>query len=193
MKKPADMTSTPRGDWCYRQPETDMPFRAQHPKVLEEEVFAHRMSLPDLNLDVTGNWRERLWSDVCSQNEFLNCHDTEDSGKYPTLADVVNWVRSMANWTAGGFQVVPQETAEARAAICVKCPNNQQISGCLGCRGAGEIISSLTGGRTTSLDNNLFNCRACSGCALTAKVHLPLEVISTAGLDLPSFCWLRSP
>lgn len=176
-----------------------MKFRAQHPRVLEEEVFSHRMSLPDLHMDVSGGWRVRLWSDVCKAQEYLDCVDTEDPGTYANLADIWNWVTSMNDWRKTGFDVVPIEEAERRASICAggdgkpACPHNRHIDGCTGCKGVGEAISALTGGRTTSRDNNLHQCAVCHGCVLKSKVHLPREVIHTerfAG-NLPSFCWLK--
>ncbi len=169
-----------------------MTFREYHPKALQAAVFHHRLANPDLNLDVTGGWTERLLSDICSQNEHLDCEDVENPGRWPNLTDVVGWVRSMKDWTLTGFSVVPQEESERRAAICVTCPHNQIISGCAGCHGVGEIVSALTGNRTTSVDDRLNACRVCAGCSLKAKVHLPKEVIdiSAYAAQLPKFCWL---
>jgi hypothetical protein len=193
MKKPRNMTDTPKGDWAYRQPETDMPFREQHPKALEAAVFEHRLSLPGLQLDTTGGWQARLWHDICQQNEYLDCVDTEDPGRYPNLADVWNWVLSMNDWRKTGLDVVTQQEAESRAAICVKCPHNKVVAGCFGCHGVGEAISNLIGGKKTSLDANLHQCGVCNGCMLGPKVFLPLEVIRTETYQdkLPSFCWLK--
>ena len=192
------MISTPKGDFRYEQPETGMKFRAQHPKALENEVYSHRLSLPDLQLDTTGGWKERLWHDVCQQNEWLDCEDTEDPGRFPNLADVWGWVTSMNDWRKSGFDIVSQEEAERRASICAggdgkpACPHNKHVSGCLGCRGVGEAISNLIGGRKTSKDQNLHQCSVCHGCMLGPKVFLPLEVINTEPYreKLPSFCWL---
>lgn len=193
MKKPRNESETPGDRFRYRQPETDMRFREIHPRALEQAVFRHRLSLPDMHLDTSGGWQARLWNDICAQDEHLDCVDTENPGRWANLSDVWNWAQSMAGWAATGLSVVPQEEAERRASICVECPHNKAVSGCFGCHGVGEVISALAGGKTTSKDANLQQCAVCHGCMLSAKVWLPLEAIKSEPYrdNLPSFCWLR--
>lgn len=193
MKKPLNMLDTPRGNWRYRQPETGMEFNEQHPKALEAAVFQHRLANMDLGLDTSGNWQARLWHDVCMQNEKLDCRDTEDPGRFPNLADVWGWAKSMEHWRQSGFSIVSQEEAERRAAICIECPHNKVVHGCFGCHGVGEVISKLIDGRQTSVDQKLHQCSACHGCMLGPKVFLPREVLDTSAYadKLPSFCWLK--
>ncbi len=192
MKRPRNISDTPRNHWRYRQPETDMPFYQQHPRALEAEVFEHRLSVPDLHLDTSGGWQARLWNDVCAQDEHLDCVDCEDPGRFPNLADVWGWAKSMLNWREAGYPIASNEEAERRAAICVTCPHNKIVHGCFGCHGVGEVISGLIDGRKTSLDQKLHQCSACHGCMLGPKVFLPREVINTEAYKdkLPSFCWL---
>lgn len=191
MKKPRNIGQVPEGDWRYEQPETGMKFRSQHWKELQGFVWDYRNSVPELQLDTTGGWVTRFWSNVCEQNHYYDCIDAENPGRYPNLSDAWNWVKSMEDWRKTGFDTVPQEEAERRAAICAKCPHNRIISGCWGCKGVGEQVSKLSGGKTTSIDQNLHMCDVCL-CVIKAKVHLPREVIHTDGLDdkWPSFCWL---
>jgi hypothetical protein len=186
---------TPKGDFTYKQPETGMDFKAQHPNALWKQVFDHRMSLPDLKMDVTGGSRERFWDEWCRKNEHTPCDDTEDPGRYANLSDVFAWLNSMKDWALKGFDIVPQEEAERRGAICITCPHNRAVNNCLGCHGAGDAISKLIGGRTTSMDGQLHQCAVCHGCMLGPKVFLPLEVIDASAYQesLPSFCWLKKP
>lgn len=192
LKKPRSFSMVPNGDWRYRQPETDTPFVEIHWKALQMAVWDHRNSVPELNLDRTGGWLDRLWSDVCEQNPQIDCVDCEDPGRYPNLVDAWNWIQSMTHWASMGFPVATQEEAERRAAICVSCPLNKAISSCWGCRGVGEAVSALSGNRTTSLDGKLHACSAC-GCVLRAKVHLPREVINAEPYAhrLSGMCWLK--
>lgn len=172
-----------------------MKFRAIHWKALEAEVFQHRLANPDLNLDVTGNWQAFLWNDVCEQNPYLDCEDTEVPTRYPNLTDVWNWMQSMAGWAATGLSIVTQEAAEERAEICTKCPKNRFLNACFGCRGVSELLEKIVGPRTTTKDANLHQCGACGGCVLKVKVWLPLEAIKSESYqqDLPVFCWLKQP
>lgn len=192
MKKPRNLNDTPRGDWNYRQPESGMTFRERHPRAMEEAVFRHRLSLPDLKMEVTGNWQQFLWDDICKQDEHLDCVDTEDKGRWPNLTDVWAWAESMLHWREKGYAIVPQEEAERRAAICITCPHNKPVSGCFGCKGVGEIIDRIIDGQRTSVNEKLHQCSACNGCVLGPKVFLPREVIHAEAYadKLPSFCWL---
>lgn len=197
MKRPADMTSTPRGDWTYRQPETDMPFRAQHPKVLEAEVLAHRMSLPDLHMDTASGWRVRLWNAVCEQNPNIPYEDTEEPRYFPSLLDVWRFIQTMWNWRTQGGEFVPQEEAERRANICLtgangqRCQYNQVFAPCLGCHGYAEDMDRLVEGRKTSRDAELHICTACGGCRIPVKIHFPLESLSVDESKLPPWCWQK--
>lgn len=192
IKRPRDLRSTPRQWWNYRQPETGQVFSHPHPKALQRMVFEHRLDRPELGLDVSSGWQERLLSDICHQDERIDCYDVDEPLKIPSVADVLRWAGSMADWALSGLKVVPQDEAERRASICLSCPYNKPIAGCFGCKGAGDVIRALTKGARTSVDERLYGCEKCSGCALVAKVHLPLEVIHADGLDLPSFCWITS-
>jgi hypothetical protein len=191
MKRPKNKTFTPKNGFRYKQPQTGMEFVADHPNVLEKQVFDHRMSLPDMNLDLGGGWKSRMWHDACEQNSLWDCEDTEDPGRYPNLIDAWNWVQSMNDWRARGFDTVTQEVAESRAAICAECPRNRNVSGCMGCHGVAEVVSRLTGGKTTSKDGLLSMCEVCL-CVLAPKVHLPIEVLHPEKHEgkWPSHCWM---
>lgn len=133
-----------------------------------------------------------MWDQVCQQNEYLDCEDTENPGRFPNLTDVWGWATSMLHWRDKGYSTVPMEEAERRAAICVKCPHNKPVSGCVGCRGVGDLIDRIIGGLKTSQSDKLHQCSVCAGCILGPKVFLPREVINADAYmnDLPSFCWL---
>lgn len=196
MKKPRDIVATPNGDWQYTQPETGKPFKHSNPSVLFSQIWSHRMALPDLGMDVSGGWKERLWHDICRQNEYLLCDDTEDKGTWVGMGDIWRYLHTLGDLVLSDKKTVSQEEAERRANVCLTgakghpCPNNQAVSGCFGCRGAGKVIESITGKKKTSKDNLLHACTAC-GCLLRIKIHLPLDAIHTDESKLPSFCWQR--
>lgn len=194
MKRPRDTIKTPQGGWSYTQPETGKAFNHTNPSVLFDQVWDHRMSLPHYNMDVSGGWKERLNHDLCIQNEYLLCEDTEDRGSWVGMGDIWRFLQNMGEWMAQGMRLVPQEVAEKRARICTgadsgkMCPNNQSIGACWGCKGILNALSSLIGDRTTSQTNRLETCSVCK-CALRAKVWLPQSAVKIDKEKAPSFCW----
>lgn len=196
MRKPRDKVTSPQDGWYYKQPDTGKEFRHTNPNVLIHEVWNHRLSLPDYGMDVSGGWRDRLWHDICIQNEWLLCDDTEDKGRWFGMGDVWRYLQTLGDLVLSDEKTVSHEEAERRANICLSgaggrpCPNNQIVSGCYSCKGAGKAIQLVTGKKSTSKDDQLHACTACS-CLLRIKVHLPLETIHADQSRLPSFCWQK--
>jgi len=91
------------------------------------------------------------------------------------LDDVLRGARVLLEFKLGGSQLVDQAEAERRAAICAACHMNSGWQRpCSVCQELGDLVRSITGGRSTSKDDRLFSCHVCA-CALKAAVHLPLE------------------
>lgn len=198
MKRPRDTVTTPRDGWSYTEPCTGKKFWHTSIKVLTGMVWNHRMSLPDLQMDVDGGWQDRLLHDICLQNEHLVCDDTEDKGRWVGMGNVWRFIETMTSWVMRGGGFVTQEEAERRATICSSgmdgkpCKHNEHINGCMGCKGIGSALGKILNGRTTSKDQELNVCTACGGCALKAKVWFPREVISVDESKLPSWCWEKT-
>lgn len=93
----------------------------------------------------------------------------------------------------GEDNMVPQETAEKRAAICVICPKNVFPDKGPFLKYCDKIADASTFGRTTSLDEKLGNCAACS-CVLKAKVHFggKFKLTSEELSEMPDFCWQKA-
>lgn len=94
---------------------------------------------------------------------------------------------------------VSQEVADARAAICSKCPQNQPVSGCMPCnwKGLSALVKQLVGAKKTKSDALLKNCKAC-GCINKAQVWVPLDILqkhipSKFDALLPDDCWKKQP
>jgi hypothetical protein len=90
-------------------------------------------------------------------------------------------------------KVVPLETANTRAAICVSCVYNSTVTaGCWSCNAARSVIARLVK-LQTSFDKQLLVCTKC-GCVLRAKIHLTDETIrkiNTEPIDkYPNHCWV---
>lgn len=105
------------------------------------------------------------------------------------------------NTIAGKDPWCPQEEAERRAAICVKCFANQRGGGCLSCGFMDlvrAVISETCQDVRTVVDDRLNSCQVC-GCLLKCKVHYVDSVLikgmsekqKAAYADVPD-CWMNT-
>lgn len=101
---------------------------------------------------------------------------------------------------AGGEILVAPEEAEERASICItgdngnQCPQNIKVTDeRLVDRVQNEIMASQVDGHTTSHDDELGTCNACS-CRLKTIVHLKSVILKhgmteSSAKQHPAFCW----
>lgn len=115
--------------------------------------------------------------------------------------------RTLLEWIASGAEAVPQEQANARAAVCARCPVNSMnapdmadkpLSQWFTVPAANAIKAALSmrdeWGLSTPDDVKLGVCLGCE-CVMRLKVHVPLNkflskmtVEGKAGLD--KNCWV---
>lgn len=114
----------------------------------------------------------------CCAAQPVECKDVDPlrpKRKRLSLDDVVRGAKVLLSFKRGGSRVVSVEEAERRAAVCVRCPLNSGYQRpCNVCRELGDLVVSITGGWTTSVDERLHVCHVC-GCALRAAVWMELE------------------
>jgi|APGre2960657404_1045060.scaffolds.fasta_scaffold02990_3 hypothetical protein len=105
------------------------------------------------------------------------------------LATVVSWWKS--------DEVVTQEKADARGAVCAKCPHNLAPIGteCGKCNGNAAAIATkifqFIGKRKTASDHLLDTCSLCS-CSLKLMCWTPHDALmkNQDGVPpAPSWCW----
>jgi len=118
-----------------------------------------------------------------------------------TVSDVIRWVDTMTEAArkkliAHEDVLAPLEEAERRAKICVGCPRNVPIGGCVTCKDFIQQFFRRFGHRSLpSYDERLNGCDVC-GCALKVAVHTDLEV-QQAGISdevnatFPACCWKK--
>jgi len=106
------------------------------------------------------------------------------------------------DWLGDSLEPVPQELAEARAAVCAECPQNgrpdfiQRLEG-WAASGVKELLELKNGMELkTSKDDQLHHCQICD-CALKLKVHAKMEHIKAHTgqrvMDLlPAYCWYKT-
>lgn len=153
--------------------------------------------------DLRPGWQVRVQEVACMHPMLQSCcspatkrkPEGEDEVNPPrniNRSDVARFMRVVTNFVSQGGKLVDSELANQRADICVDCPFNVPIRGCMGCSGIIPRLMKLVGGRTTPYDNMLRGCGVC-GCQLRAKVHIPAHVMS--GVDdpmlFPDHCWVR--
>lgn len=74
--------------WRYEQPLSGMPpFRHSCLKVLLQDVYKHRLAVPELKLDVAEGWDDRLLDDICQQNPDYRCHLVYDRETSPIVME----------------------------------------------------------------------------------------------------------
>lgn len=96
--------------WRYVQPLSGMPpFRHTCLKVLMQQVFKHRLAVPEMGLDVAEGWDARLLDDICQQNSEYRCHLVYDVDTSPIV------IEGRARWAelhgyAAAYPVEPTES-----------------------------------------------------------------------------------
>lgn len=109
--------------------------------------------------------------------------------------------RVLVEWINSGQEAVPNDLAEARAAVCVTCPLNAKgdWTSFFTVPVSNKIREALETRRnwnlSTTHDDALKVCEACY-CPLPLKVHMPLDRILSRipqdSLDaLAPGCWIR--
>lgn len=142
---------------------------------------------------------EKKWEhELCSQLGLGNTQCGEPppvlpKGRIMGIGDLDAFARTLVAFIENGGRTVPQEEAERRAAICVKCPENLKVRGCIGCFTFVRLMTK-TLGKKCSLDKELKSCNIC-GCTLSAKIHVPEEVmhkVPQPRKPFPSWCWMNT-
>jgi hypothetical protein len=117
----------------------------------------------------------------CSNVDASNCAAPVDplalARAVSLQTKALRFLRTAISWAASSAKFVPQAEAERRAAICVGCPMNQDIS-CGGGCGFTKLLNAALKlfNKETSRSAELRSCGIC-GCLNSASVWIPLEVM----------------
>lgn len=114
------------------------------------------------------------------------------------LDQVKNWPRGaelLFDWLGSDGVVVSQETAQARANICLTCPQHDSGASVTGAMAGGfkrllELKNKA--GLRVSGEKNLGLCDIC-GCSTRVKIWQPIDRICKMKLPeevYPSHCWI---
>jgi hypothetical protein len=96
-----------------------------------------------------------------------------------SLSNVLQGTKVLLAFKLAGSPYVDQSEAERRASICAICPMNVDYAKPCGgnCGGLKEIVTTIVGGRKTSLNDRLKACSIC-GCVNAAHLLIPLDILA---------------
>lgn len=171
-------------------------------------AMASARGWPQTRNDVA-DWVDTFNADLCHYNgwkEYINGGPSGEPPKYTAppkkFAALVGGGLRIGEWIRDGSKPVSPELAQARSAICVKCPLN--LPGTMENffeRAVSELVlrhvrAASDDGFTTTNDSKLGVCSACY-CPLRLKVHFGIKYItdnlspeSVAALD--KNCWIAA-
>jgi hypothetical protein len=162
------------GMWTPKDPLTGDVIRA----VTFEQLVAKAAAARRANGLHIGSEFEDEVEQWCCEAHPDECQDVDPERprrKRLTLDDVVRGAKVLLSFKLGGSRLVDRAEAERRAKICARCSLNTGYQRpCAACHELTNIVRSITGGETTSVDDRLHVCHVC-GCELKSAVWLELS------------------
>lgn len=192
-------SETPPGGWVYTEPSTGITFQHYSHNEWLNKIREHRLAN---EIPITADWKEELEDELCRNNPdwfptICRRIGAKSGPRRLSFAATMSFLQMLGKWVAGGAPYVDQQEAEERAAICSTCPHNVHSEfGCGACETQiRNIISTIGGHRSTSLDDKLFSCGICS-CQLKSSVWFPVELQKSnltnemvAEFKAIDYCW----
>jgi hypothetical protein len=192
--------TAPPGGFTYLQTETQFTMKGENEDQLIDFVIAHRQYR---NLAPTDreSVRKEIERQICTRLGYGDCKPegkndpwVAQDGTKPVIGmtQMIAFSKAAMAFVASGGELAPMEEVNRRAAICLRCPLNQPVSGCSCGIFYKAIAAAVPQSRTI---DGLNLCMACS-CSLVAKVNLTEDQvrISNEGrkIDWPAQeCWQK--
>lgn len=205
--KPSILQSWGPGGWQFYQPQTDWhapgplenTFQQQVDNIVKMRQANPRFKLPtdpavvaaDLEAYTIARW-EKMYSrrgmakflanppEEVKKKGSNTTHNSKHSLRGVAAAAGID-TRALEDWLGAGGTPVPQELANARAAVCVPCRANQggwtrtlTVPAARAVRAYLEHKNRMK--LATPHDPQLQSCKACT-CVLTLKVFQPIQHI----------------
>lgn len=181
----SDLLETPPGGWEVPDPNSGRLFKGETFNELVKKLTAYRRD----NGFPAGDPAEEIHTHLCSKfpercgREPMPLHFKEGLNK-EDVSSYLAFFKEVVIKRGG----VPQEQADARAAVCVSCPYNVKLPFCRGCFSLAGKIAEVAGILRTKHDAALHECGVC-GCVCRLKTFTPLDLIENKEA-FPSFCWV---
>ena len=196
-----NLTNTPPGGWRYVVPETSKtigPFTGWVQLKMNLEAYYATIGYP-VPADLFAKVEEQICAaniEYCGESYSGMVVGKAVAGAKHTFHAAVQCLGTLISHRAGSGEKPALELQEARAQVCVACPNNTDITPCSVCNISvlKNLIQKLVGAKKTSVDAELKYCSVCH-CANSAKVATKREAIWKHMPDwqkkgLPPTCWI---
>lgn len=146
-------------------------------------------------LDLEAQMNEQLCGILPPQWCDRDAGDTKWVDTNFNWSDFTEGMKVFSRWAAEGAPLVEEKVANERAAVCVSCPLNVNITGCAACHKMASAITGAVAKKRGLYDDYLRACAICH-CALKAMVWFPLDILmenETAERQTlrPNFCWVK--
>lgn len=188
----------PPGLFRYKDPITGHEMSRHVWQYLLDDVENHRKAnnLPPVDsADIEEQMCQRM-----GESSKTVCSDSRQTvdGVSLGIGDIMRGTMVLASFKLAGSQLVSQEEATRRAAICATCLYNVDYRKPCGgvCQELVDLVGTIIGGAGTEFDDKLSAC-ACCGCSIKAHVWLrPEELKNGVNAEIlakmPSeTCWKR--
>ena len=185
----------PPGGWHFPV-EPEITLHADTHEALAARVFEYRLrhGLPEIDIErAIDQYFCSKWPYHCQKEAADYGHPEVAAAAIPLQVRVARSTAKLASQRPeGGFQLINQVEANARAEICATCPLNVAWrTGCRSCSAPlAAMLVSLRKMRNTPSDASLRGCEQL-GVDLQTAVHLPAEVL-TNPLPPPANCWRKA-
>lgn len=193
-----DLSTTPPGMWRFKHIDTGFVSRGTTFNDLVGKVAQYRQNrkepiVSEGYVRLADEVEDEICQALSPEDQIAHCNTKWRQTSGIHWREVARFLHTLAAWLKTGFQMVPQEEAERRAAICAKCPLNVGMSGCAICRVSLQAGRDALMQRSTTSDDKLHACGVC-GCDNKTQVHVPLDILRSgkSKLSYPSWCWKAS-
>jgi hypothetical protein len=180
----------PPGGWHFPA-EPGIILKSDTYNQLEDMLFKHRTRLGQSTVAVKqeiDRYFCSTWPSFCQDVGPGNPLANDDLDR--RVARFASFLAS--NQPSGGYQLVSQQDAQARAEVCVNCPMNEAWRiGCRSCSTAThQLLIALRKMRNTPQDPKLLGCSQAGG-DLQTMVHLPVDANYSVSDGVPDKCWRK--
>jgi hypothetical protein len=185
------LTIGPPGNWRFTCPHCNVISTGITFGTLLGRVQQHYTNMNHPDSDLVTTVEESICASLSPADQVEYCKTGVRPRASVGFGEIVAFTTWLTAWLTGGAQLVTQEEANRRAAICATCPYNVPVSGCGVCRTSiGILRDKLMKVDPTPSDSTLNACGVC-GCDLKTITHVPIETLQHRGLDYSKapWCW----
>ncbi len=173
----------------------------KHQLVTDRLAVAEEVDLYNAKICLANGWTDFIVNTEASPPKILP-QLPEGGGAVAAVKRSTAGIKLVVDWLGSGLKPVAIEIAERRAAICLKCPLNQESNFWqrIGAVAAQQVKKLLEVRNDLNLrlanEDKLFSCQACD-CWLPLKLfsnldHIKANTSEDVKARLHSDCWIKN-